>query len=416
MDRNIVYPGSIPLDSDLLSINRNAMIALGYLAQATLGTSIVADGLVCTPTAPASLSVVIGPGSITQLAQVDALAYGTLAADPTDPLLKMGINIAPTTLPLTPPTTSGQSIAYLIQASLLETDTNPIVLPYYNAANPAQPFTGPGNSGAAQNTQRVQQVQLQAKAGPAAATGTQTLPPVDNGWAGLYAVTVSAGQLTLTAANIAVLPGAPFLAFKLPQLRPGFASGVQGFAASGAFVVPAGVTQVEVEVWGGGAGSFASTSSAPSGGGAGGGYARRRIDGLLPGQSIPVTVGAGGSAGGVGGPAPGAGGTSAFGNYVSATGGTLNALASIGSPQNGGTGGLGQNGDLNAGGSAGQAGISNVGGLGGAAPMGGTQNSGTTGNAGVFPGGGASGAGTGPAGNTANAGAAGAGGYVIVRW
>ena len=37
MDRNLVYPGSIPLDTDLLSINRNAMIALGYLAQAVLG-------------------------------------------------------------------------------------------------------------------------------------------------------------------------------------------------------------------------------------------------------------------------------------------------------------------------------------------------------------------------------------------
>ena len=33
MDRNIVYPGSIPLDTDLLTVNRNTMIALGYLAQ-----------------------------------------------------------------------------------------------------------------------------------------------------------------------------------------------------------------------------------------------------------------------------------------------------------------------------------------------------------------------------------------------
>ncbi len=30
MDRNIVYPGAIPLDTDLLSVNRNAMIALVY--------------------------------------------------------------------------------------------------------------------------------------------------------------------------------------------------------------------------------------------------------------------------------------------------------------------------------------------------------------------------------------------------
>ena len=37
MDRNIVYPSSIPLDTDLLSINRNMMIGLGFLAQAVLG-------------------------------------------------------------------------------------------------------------------------------------------------------------------------------------------------------------------------------------------------------------------------------------------------------------------------------------------------------------------------------------------
>ena len=34
MDRNIVYPGSIPLDTDLLTINRNAMIGIGFLAKA----------------------------------------------------------------------------------------------------------------------------------------------------------------------------------------------------------------------------------------------------------------------------------------------------------------------------------------------------------------------------------------------
>ena len=67
MDRNIVYPGSIPLDTDLLSANRNTMIGLGFLLQAVLGTSTVADGLPCQPTAPASMKVVVGPGSITQL-------------------------------------------------------------------------------------------------------------------------------------------------------------------------------------------------------------------------------------------------------------------------------------------------------------------------------------------------------------
>ena len=61
MDRNIVYPGAIPLDTDLLSPNLNAMIGLGFLAQAVLGTSTVVDGLACQPTTPASMSVTITP-------------------------------------------------------------------------------------------------------------------------------------------------------------------------------------------------------------------------------------------------------------------------------------------------------------------------------------------------------------------
>ena len=38
MDRILVYPGNIPLDTDILNTNRNSMVALGYLAQAILGT------------------------------------------------------------------------------------------------------------------------------------------------------------------------------------------------------------------------------------------------------------------------------------------------------------------------------------------------------------------------------------------
>ena len=31
MDRNIVYPGAIPLDTDILGLNRNAMVAVAAL-------------------------------------------------------------------------------------------------------------------------------------------------------------------------------------------------------------------------------------------------------------------------------------------------------------------------------------------------------------------------------------------------
>ncbi len=112
MDRNLVYPGSIPLDTDLLAINRNAMVGLGFFAQAALGTGVVVDGLACTPTAPASLTVNIGPGSIAQLSVVDASAFGSLAADSSDPLVKMGINLQSTPFTLVAPTVSGQSTNY----------------------------------------------------------------------------------------------------------------------------------------------------------------------------------------------------------------------------------------------------------------------------------------------------------------
>lgn len=418
MDRILVYPGSIPLDSDILNTNRETMVALGYLAQAVLGTNTVIDGLTCTPTVPASLTVAVGPGCIAQPSVVDTLAYGSLPADATSPLLKLGVNLSTSSFTLSAPTTSGQSVSYLIQAALLESDTDPIVLPYYNATNPMQPYSGPENSGIAQNTRRIQRVQLQLKAGAAADTGAQFTPPVDNGWVGLYVITVSYGQVSIGPANIARLPTAPFVNWKLPVLRPGFASGVQTFVGNGAFSVPAGVTQIEVEVWGGGSGSYASTPGFPSGGGSGGGYARKRVTGLVAGQAIPVTIGTGGSAGLAGlGNAASAGGTSSFGIYVSATGGSLNPLASVGDPRNGATpSGIGIGGDVNLAGSAGQAGVLNQGGLGGGSPMGGMQNSGTWGLQGTFPGGGGSGAGTGENSATAYSGAPGSSGMVVVRW
>jgi len=417
MDRNIVYPGEIPLDTDILSINRNTMVALGFVMRATLGTNVTLDGLSCSPTIPASLSVQVGPGSLAQLDVVDRVPYGSLPADITNQLVKMGFNLTPQEFGFQPPTVAGDSVNYLIQASLQESDQGLNVLPYYNASNPSQPYSGPSNSGLPQATLRSQTVQLQSKSGVPSSTGTQLTPVQDQGWVGLYVVTLTYGQTTILSGDISVLPTAPFVQWKLPQLRPGFASGVETFIANGTFLVPAGVTQVEVELWGGGSGSFASTSIAPSGGGSGGGYARKRIQGLSAGQVIAVTVGGGGAAGSTSGSTAGPGGTSTFGQFVSATGGSLNYLASSAAPQFGATPpGVGINGDLDLTGSAGQSAMLNQGGMGGGAPMGGSQNSGTTGVAGTTPGGGAAGAGTGANSQTPYDGAIGGGGLVIVRW
>jgi hypothetical protein len=266
MDRIMVYPGAIPLDTDLLATNRNMMVALGRLAQMVLGTQPVVDGLICTPTVPASMAVSVSPGSITQLSVVDATAYGSLPADSVDQLLKMGTILTPTTFSVQAPTTPGQTVAYLLEAAFQESDTNLVVLPYYNASNPAQPYSGPANSGQQQATRRIQTVQLQLKAGTPATMGSQVTPAADSGWVSLYVVTVSYGQTSIDATSIAPAFGSPALPWKLPNLKPGFGSGVQTFTASGTFTIPTGVTQVEVEVWGGGSGSFASVAGAPSGG------------------------------------------------------------------------------------------------------------------------------------------------------
>ncbi|OYV37433.1 MAG: hypothetical protein B7Z80_12825 [Rhodospirillales bacterium 20-64-7] len=345
MDRNIVYPGSVPMDTDILYPNRNAMVAVAALTAATLGNRTVADGLACSATFPASLSISIGPGSITQLATLDATSYGSLPADLADQIVKTGINLQPTVFALTPPASPGESINYLIEASFAESDTDPMVLPYVNSAAPTQPFSGPNNAGTAQNTMRIQRVQLQLKPGIAATAGAQATPAVDNGWVGLYIVTVNYGQTAVTAASIATAPGAPFLTFKLPALRPGF-SAMQVFTQSGTFIVPAGVTAARVTViGGGGAGGYHSTM--PSGGGGAGGRSIGIVGGLVAGEAIGVAVGAGGAA--PVSPATGAGGgVSSFGGSLAGyggsggQGGTTPLFANAG-----GAGGAGTGGQLN---------------------------------------------------------------------
>ena len=177
MDRIMVYPGGIPLDTDILATNRNVMIALGYLAQMVLGSNPVVDGLICSPTVPASMAVSVSPGSIAQLSVVDAAPYGSMPADTAEALVKMGINLSAAAFTVQAPVVPGQSTNCLIEATLQETDVSPVTLPYYNAANPAQPFTGPSNSGLPQATRRAQQVQLQLKAGTPRNVSTTLIHP-----------------------------------------------------------------------------------------------------------------------------------------------------------------------------------------------------------------------------------------------
>jgi hypothetical protein len=222
MDRPIVYSGQIPLSSDLLNSSKNAMIGLSKLAAAILGTGTLVNGLACTPTAPASLSVNVAAGEIYQMAAMDATAYGGLAADVTHTLLKQGISLDTTTLALTAPATVGQSINYLIQATYEDIDSNLVVLPFYNSANPLQALNGQGGNGQSLPTMRKGQCVIGLKAGASANTGTQATPAPDAGYVGLWVVTVAYGQTTITAPNIVAYANAPFVNSSLLTLSPVF--------------------------------------------------------------------------------------------------------------------------------------------------------------------------------------------------
>ncbi len=416
MDRQIVYPGSIPLDTDLLQSQVNAMVALGYLAQAVLGTAAAADGLQAVARTPAAMTIDIQPGSITWFSTVDATAYGSLPANGA-PVVKIGVNTASIPLTFAAPGSAGQSQAFLIEASFSEADASPVALPYYNAGNPAVSFSGPNNSGVPQNTQRLQSVAIQVKPGTPAASGSQVTPAADVGWYPLYVVTLNAGQASITQASIATHPQAPIIPWKLPQLDPGF-SRMQTFPASGVFTPPIGCASVKVRMWGGGGGGGGSQGSNSGGSAGGGGGYAEAIVAVAPLVPIAVTVGGGGLAGNTAASNGTNGSASSFGP-ISATGGGAGGGSNGAFYPNGGNGGTGVGGSFMVVGTKGSTAFS-VGAAVAVAVGGGTFGTGntalnfvggaTTVNAGVFPGGGGNGGGLG------GAGGAGAQGLVIIEY
>lgn len=217
------------------------------------------------------------------------------------------------------------------------------------------------------------------------------------------------------------------------------------FIASGNWVAPAGVTSVTVEVWGGGgAGGGQNLASDGGGGGGGGAYSKSTVA-VTPGNSYPVTVGAGGV--GVASAVGGNGGDSFFNNAatVMAKGGTGGspstgtppagglggtAAASVGTTKfSGGNGGAGRNNNTGRGGPGGSSAGTAANGTSGAvtwatataaaAPVGGGIG-GNGGNAngqnGFAPASGNGGGGGGSAEGTARVGGNGAGGKVAVTY
>lgn len=223
MDRGIVFQGAIPLEIDWLYPQRSALVGLAKLSEAVFGTQTLTDGLSVVPTAPASMAVRVDPGQIYALAALDAIAYGALPADTTHQIVKQGIMLDPLSIPITAPGTPGFSQWFLIQAAFQEQEGGAVVLPYYNSANPAQAYSGPGNSGEPQYTQRNGRVVIQTKAGAPAATGSQPVPQADPGWTALAWISVANGQASVQAQHIVPATGRRRVSVKLPDL--GFAMG-----------------------------------------------------------------------------------------------------------------------------------------------------------------------------------------------
>jgi len=211
MDRQIVYPGQIPLETDLLNTNKFAMVALARLTAVITGQSTYLSGLSCTPTLPASLAVTVGEGQIYALEKVDCTPYSSLPADTANTIMKQGLYVSPVSHALDAPAEAGQSIDYLIQAAYRDEDSGPVVLPYYNAADPAVAFSGPGNAGNAQNTVRTGVCEIKVKPGIPAISGTQVPPEPDTGYTPAWVITVSYGATTIHTGDIRPADGAPFL-------------------------------------------------------------------------------------------------------------------------------------------------------------------------------------------------------------
>ena len=126
------------------------------------------------------------------------------------------------------------------------------------------------------------------------------------------------------------------------------------FTESGSWTVPANVTSVDVFLFGGGGGAGYTSYTADGdnsgtgyGGGGGGGHMAKATFAVTPGQSIAITIGAGGARGSSGGTG-GTGGTTSFGTLLSAQGGSgggsgtsTSSSAQGGDGGNGGAGGAG---------------------------------------------------------------------------
>jgi hypothetical protein len=153
-----------------------------------------------------------------------------------------------------------------------------------------------------------------AKTSVADTTGNITMSGSTSGSTVIQASATASGTLTLPAATDTLVGKATTDTLTNKTIGSGGLAGLtlskQIFTASGTFTIPTGVTSVKATVVGaGGAGGGTSGASGNNGeGGGSGGCAIKWLTGLTPGNTLTVTVGAGGT--GVSNGTGNAGGTS----------------------------------------------------------------------------------------------------------
>lgn len=220
-----------------------------------------------------------------------------------------------------------------------------------------------------------------------------------------YLSTVTPGAITLTVPSGNIVPvGVAYtttsLFLNIINANVTDVHGITVVSVNGNFTVPAGVSTIQVEVWGagGGGGGGTTVAGASGAGGGGGGYARSVLS-VVAGTVYACNIGNAGPAGVAGGDG-GAGSGTTFGvTVVQANGGFGGIGAATTAGGNGGAGGTGVTGQLLIAGSSGGDGNFLTGFGGGAIPggSGGSAFGGLGGptsnsaNPGITPGGGGAG-------------------------
>jgi hypothetical protein len=216
------------------------------------------------------------------------------------------------------------------------------------------------------------------------AIGTDVLAPNGSGanLTSLNASSISSGTVPTARLGSGTANSSTFLRGDQTYATVTSLPGAQGqvFTSNGTFTIPSGITAVKVTVVGGGGGSGNAANTCELGtgsAGGGGGSAIKFLTSLTPGNTLTVTIGAGGTAGpsnanpqsgGTGGTSSVASGTQSI-STISATGGGGGGGSSSNGSSSAGAGGSGSGGDLNINGGGGATG--SAGGAGGSSILGG---------------------------------------------